>query len=340
VLKKLKELSKSKPMKTKLYTLPLTIYVTLYAQQTTDEWRRLHAIDLKSYTITYTPDSRIIAAANAKSWSLQLINTRSGDIVKKIDTGHQSGISTVAVIADGAMLATGSYDSCVKLWNLENLDKPLHSLDHSNWIRSLAWHEEKKLLASASDERTILLRDLRQPDHIVDRLEGHTTGVRAVTFQYDGAALISGGADTTIKRWDLRNLKQPQQLIGHQSAVRSLTVMRSLTVNREDILASVAGDGIIQLQDLNQPSELSGTFEHSHTHEFPSLSFDQPDGQLLASAAWKSVYLWDLKNKQLAGQLKFNDYAEAVAFSPDGTQLAICTDNITLWRHPDTVPCQ
>ena len=69
-------------------------------------------------------------------------------------------------------------------------------------IRELALSPDEALLASASDDRTVRIWDLRARREL-HRLSGHGDGCNAVAFSPDGARLASGGDDRNMRIWDV-----------------------------------------------------------------------------------------------------------------------------------------
>ena len=56
-----------------------------------------------------------------------------------------------------------------------------------------------------------------------------------------------------------------------------------------------------------------------------------PDNKILASGGEdKSVKLWDSASRRQLGSFQFDDAIRLVAFSPEGNNLAVVTDNGTL----------
>ena len=58
------------------------------------------------------------------------------------------------------MLASGSDDNTIKLWNVESRTEVATLKGHSNWVKSVAFNSEGTLLASGSYDRTIKLRNV------------------------------------------------------------------------------------------------------------------------------------------------------------------------------------
>ncbi|WP_239406136.1 TIR domain-containing protein, partial [Frankia sp. Cj3] len=99
---------------------------------------------------------------------------------------------------------------------------------HSGAVRSVAFAGDGTILATGSDDRTVILWNTRDPTHSAPLgapLQGHIGGsVRSVSFAHDGNIVATGGDDGTIILWDVRNPSRPsieKVLHGHSGAVRS-----------------------------------------------------------------------------------------------------------------------
>ena len=105
-------------------------------------------------------------------------------------------VHTLAVSPSGGLLAVGTAEGTIWVWDLtrpdEELDSPAILEGHEDVVRSLAFSPVMNLLASASDDATVRLWELT-PSGSHSILRGHDNEVRTVAFHPDGLDLASGG---------------------------------------------------------------------------------------------------------------------------------------------------
>ena len=76
-------------------------------------------------------------------------------------------------------------------------------------MRSVAFAPDGHTLATGSDDKTVILWDVRdptRPQRIGQPLTGHTDSVDSVAFAPDGHTLAIGSGDNTATLWDLIDL--------------------------------------------------------------------------------------------------------------------------------------
>jgi WD40 repeat protein len=75
--------------------------------------------------------------------------------------GHSDSVESVAFSRDSQMLASGSYDGTIKLWDAKT-GSVLQTLEgHSDWVRSVAFSHDSQMVASGSNDKTIKLWDAK-----------------------------------------------------------------------------------------------------------------------------------------------------------------------------------
>ncbi|MBZ5622195.1 MAG: WD40 repeat domain-containing protein [Acidobacteriia bacterium] len=285
-------------------------------------------------SVTFSPDGRTLAAA--VSDVIVLLDVAARQPIANPLTGHTSPVRAVAFSPDGKVLASGS-DQTIRLWDVarrEAIGEPLKG--HTNPVWSVAFSPDGQVLASASSDNVGLWavggkRPLPPP------LKGHTGTVASVAFSPDGQWLASGGADETVRLWNLRVQPPVGEILqDNMNAVNSVAFSSD-----GKTLASGTEDGRIRLWHIDGPRTLSEAL-NGQTHPIASLVFS-PDGKILASATDDtSIWLWDVAGrKPLGDPLKgHTSSVYNLAFSPDGKTLASAggDNTVRLWDVANRLP--
>ncbi len=112
--------------------------------------------------------------------------------------GHQQVVTSLAFDPLGGILASGSSDHTVKLWETRS-GKLLHTLGgHQRWVCSVAFDPQGETLASGSADNSVKLWDARD-GKLLRTLKGHQGTVVSVAFDPQDATLASGSGDNTVK---------------------------------------------------------------------------------------------------------------------------------------------
>ncbi|POS84569.1 hypothetical protein EPUL_004075 [Erysiphe pulchra] len=165
-------------------------------------------------------------------------NWKYGRFSTKIFKGHSNGVMCLQL--EDNILATGSYDLTIKIWNVDT-GKCIRTLKgHTAGIRALQFDNQK--LISGSLDQTIRIWNWRTGE-CVNAYQAHDAGVIALNFV--GNVLASGSMDTTVKVWNFED-KSVFVLQGHTDWVNAVKVDADSRT-----LFSASDDRTVRLWDLD-----------------------------------------------------------------------------------------
>ena len=264
-----------------------------------------------------------------RTWHLpEGVRTRLGKGSLGKDRQVEDGM--MALSSDGRCLAVAT---AIGVWLYEVAEaRPLALLPSSHPVLSVALSREG-FLAAGLDNGRVVLWEVATGEQ-VGHLQHDEYDVSSVVFSRDGTALASGSVRQT-KLWDVHARRQVGTWEVSQDSAGSDNYSWAISLSPDGrTVASGLEDGTVRLWDVATQSEVA--ILEGHTDKVNSVSFS-PDGALLASGSNdETAVLWDVATQTEIATL--GDRAEpgpkggwtigrffwvlAVAFSPDGTQLA------------------
>ena len=210
------------------------------------------------------------------------------DPILRIDTGmHASRIWRIGVSADGRTLATGSDDKTVRIWSLPD---------------------------------GVLKRVIRLPI-----APGGGGKVRSLAMSPDGRLIAAGGWDASFDTEGRHHVyifdTASGQLQRRLGPVDRIIYELEFAPDGTRLVGGTYGTGGIFMWDVDTGRLLASDTDYGNT--VYGLTFDRT-GRLASSSDDKYIRLYDGNLRLIAKQQAPGGYpAQGIAFSPDGTKLAI-----------------
>jgi WD40 repeat protein len=223
---------------------------------------------------------------------------------------------------------------------------------HSERILALAWSPDGKYLASAGEDRTVLIWEIAT-GRSVHRYGGHLAPITALAWSPDGKYLASAGEDRTVHVWEVPAGSGGSTSSGGQIRIYygHLAKVNAVAWSPDGrFIASAGDDGPVHLWEAGGSHGLPGEGDsfcyYGHGGGVTSLAWS-PDGRLLASGSVdESVHVWEpplaapAMPAPLAPRFVYRghrDWVSAVAWSPNGRLLASGSwdSSVQIWELPE-----
>lgn len=325
---------------TALWTLLFLTFAQLIAEASDHKTIQLPEAKTAS-AVAWMDDGPLLAVASSKDiWLYDM----TGAFPFKL-TGHTRDVKSLHFNPTGKILASGSADETIRLWDVEKRRQMARFRGYTGTVNAVCFSPDGNTLASGSADGFVWLWNVTTKKNIA-RLGGRQGSVNAVDFSPDGQLLAWGSLKNTVWVWDIKRHRVLEDKRNEVAEFSSSSPVNTVAFSPNgQLLAYGLSDNTIRLWDIATRQDSPVVFA-GHSGPVNSVSFSF-DGRLLASGASdNTVRLWSLPEgnmvKLLTGHM---GEVSSVAFNSTNGILAsgALDSTIRLWHVPaaaaeDTIP--
>lgn len=303
-------------------------------QPVTEGQSREHHLNKVKSAIFILDGTRILSTSEDRT--LCLWDVETGRFLKSLK-GHSGPVRTCAFDPIHKLIASGSDDLTVRLWDSEGT--LLHTFaDHSAGVLWVRFSPDGRLLATGAANGAIRIWDVASRT-LVHHFTEHTRAVNQGVFSSDGNLLASASNDRTVKVWDVAEgaaFAGPalHTLQGHTNAVTTCL----FTLNDQHVI-SASADTTLRIWDFRAGTSIALAGPSTAVN---ACALNPVDPNILLSGSDDgTLIIWDIALKTAKQDLpvKYGDI-RICAFSWDGqTALGATWGNkLISWQWDDPVP--
>lgn len=172
--------------------------------------------------VDFSTSGLLISCSNDKTLRLWKNHSRDNDDTVDVDVpfnftentssqptspfvGHKYGVNCVKFSPFDTIIASGSTDGAIILWNAQTGEQVVKLTQPSGGaIRVCCFSPSCAILASGGDDETVCLWDISTRS-LIRSLSGHEATVTACAFTPDSNFLVSASSAGDLKIWDARH---------------------------------------------------------------------------------------------------------------------------------------
>ena len=277
---------------------------------------RTVVLDTFPWTLSYHNNN---IAVGSKPGDIIILDIITGTQTAVL-SGHTDDVNCVAYSLDGASVVSGSDDKTVKLWDIQTGGVVKTFSGHAGWVWSVSISADYTTVASGSYDNTICLWDIKTGECHCKIEQTHK--VDFVWFSLTDPQHLISVSNNQVWQWDV-NGNQIKPPFAGSHIFFCPEGAQSVSCYKETITVCNSTTGATALEFQNT----GGTVDQC------TLS---PDGRLVAVAAGRTTYCWNITGSEpqlVETFIGHTDNITSLVFSSPTTLISASFDkSVRFWQ--------
>jgi WD40 repeat protein len=272
-------------------------------------WFEDASLELPSAPV-FSPDGHVFAILNyiceadirPCSHTLELRDRVTGKVIYQLPKGSSEQDNAIAVFVfspDGKQIAWASNDHRIRVWDTAN-GSLLYELRHNGNVTDICYSPDGKVLASTGKDAVVRFWNAQTSESLLV-LRGFKQELQQVAYLENGEKLLVGQLySNRFQEYTLDDRYLPDKAL-------------------DWVLELGKGDSEYYRPDANMLATITTTIS--------------PDTRKMATLLNNTIQIWNLDSGKLVLTLPgYSGTISRLAFSPDGSLMAVADHNIHLWN--------
>ena len=252
--------------------------------------------------------------------------------------GYPAALRDVAFSGDGSLLAAGSVDGALVLWNWRDRRQRCLRAREAVSVHRLAVSPDGTLVLAAYAEQTVRLWNTQTGQPVWSAPQSVVAPVADLTFSTNGNKLALALQNGSMTVWSLQDNQTDPKVFHFQSPEGLMSIAFDPT---GAMLVLGGAHGSVKLFDLAQERYRNG-FQAQHQNSIGGVVFSG-DGLRIFSGDWNGlVRTWSVETGQAIGPpVRYESRIQTMAATADGQGWVAGTRHAVVHLHdgqPETVP--
>uniref|UniRef100_A0A452ZP53 Uncharacterized protein n=1 Tax=Aegilops tauschii subsp. strangulata TaxID=200361 RepID=A0A452ZP53_AEGTS len=245
-----------------------------------------------------------------------------------VSGGHNDTVSTVAFSSDGKLVACGSMDGQINVWNTatRTLQRTLEGSESGfEWLK---WDLRSHIIIAGSEDFNIWMWNA-DTNAFLNTFAGHSNTVTCGDFTPDGELICSGSDDATLRIWDRESAHCRHVVRGHGYHTQGLTCL-AITWDSQSVVSG-SQDSSVHIVSIKSGQVVGSLVGHTNSVECIGIS---PRYNWVATRSMdETLIIWDLTHQAIRSICEHDDGVTCLAWIGSSRYVASgCIDGtVRIW---------